>query len=194
MRKLDFLLRHLLTELELPVPQPCDLDHFMDIVTDQRSRRGARATIVLMDDVGAGLASPELSQAFWDSLRSVVSTAADGSLAFLVTAHDDPARLAEGQSKTSLFFNIFNTLELGSFTEAEARQFLAAMPGSPPEAEVAWMIEQSQRWPCLLQILGEEWWLAQQDGDAKDNDSDNDNEEWKREGLKRIAHMSHLLT
>jgi hypothetical protein len=77
------LLRYLLTSLNIPVPDPCDLNSFMDVV----SHHLQTPAVVLMDEIGAGLASPELDQQFWWSLRSLGSNYTDGKLGFLLTAH-----------------------------------------------------------------------------------------------------------
>jgi hypothetical protein len=45
------LLRYLLESMQLPVPDPCDLDRFMD----QVSGNIPSPTIVLMDEIGIGL-------------------------------------------------------------------------------------------------------------------------------------------
>lgn len=183
MCRLENLLRHTLAELGLPAPNPCNLDRFMDAATDPGHWQ--RPAIILMDDIGAGLSAPELDRAFWQSLRSLVNSAAEGNLAFCVTAQREPAQLAAEQAKTSPFFNIFNTLELGPFTEAEARELIASSPLPFDPQDAAWVMEQSGRWPALLQLLCQERLLALEDGDPSDA--------WQREGLKRIAPFRHLI-
>ncbi len=74
------LLSYLLTRLDLVVPEPCDLENFLDVVSQYLKT----PTIILMDEIGAGLASPELDQQFWGSLRSLGSNLTGGKLAFVL--------------------------------------------------------------------------------------------------------------
>ena len=177
MRKLDLLLKHWLTSLGLPVPEPCTLDHFMDIVKDEQRWRDP--TLILMDDIDRGLVSPELSQGFWQSLRSLVDSSVEGNLAFLITSQVEPVRLADQQSKTSSFFTIFNTLLLGALTEDEARSLIAHAPHPFAEDDILWILAHSQCQPLPLQTLCQEKRVALEEGDAT--------EAWRAEGLRRIA-------
>lgn len=176
------LMRHLLTSLDMPVPQPCDLDTFMDVF----SQHLQRPTVILMDEIGAGLASPELDEPFWWSLRSLVSHYTAGHLAFVLTSHTPPAQLAEDQGKPSPFFNIFQTLELGPFTETEARELIASSPRPFDPNDVTWILDQSLRWPCLLQILCQARLVALEEAETDDA--------WQEEGLRQIARLRYLLT
>lgn len=183
MCKLEGLLRHMLTELGLPIPHPCDLDHFLDTVVD--TQHWQRPTIILIDDIDRGLSADELDRAFWQSLRSLVDSAVEGNLAFLVTAQSEPARLAEQQAKTSSFFTIFNTLLLEPLTADEAAELIRHSPLPFAEADAEWIVTHSQRWPALMQILCQERLMALEEGDASDA--------WQREGLRRIEQFRHLL-
>jgi len=178
----DRLLRHLLTNLDMPAPSPCDLDVFMDIV----SHRLQTPTVVMMDEIGAGLASPELDEPFWWSLRSLVSHHTGGNLAFLLTSHISPAQLAQDEGKPSPFFNIFQVLELGPFTDAEARELIDSSPISFSSDDVTWILDQSGRWPCLLQILCQTRLTALEEGETDDA--------WQEQGLCQIAPFRYLLT
>lgn len=111
--------------------------------------------IVLMDELGTGLAAPELDQSFWWALRALTQ-ATNGLLAFALSANDLPARLAEDHGKTSPFFNIFTTLELGPFTADEAVELMESSPIPFAPDERDWILAQSQGWPILLQILCQE--------------------------------------
>jgi len=177
----DRLLRHLLTGLNIPVPSPCNLDTFMDAV----SYHLRTPAVILMDEIGAGLASPELDESFWWSLRSLVSHYTGGNLACLLTSHVPPARLADDCGKPSPFFNIFHTLELGPFTEAEARELIASSPRPFAPADVTWILDQSGHWPCLLQILCQIRLTALEEGQSGDA--------WREEGLRQIAPFRYLL-
>ena len=45
------LLRYLLEEMRLPLPDPCDLESFMDVVSDELQE----STVILMDEIGVAL-------------------------------------------------------------------------------------------------------------------------------------------
>ncbi|MEZ4734361.1 MAG: hypothetical protein R3E79_45295 [Caldilineaceae bacterium] len=105
------LLRHLLSSLDLPVPTPCDLGNFLDVMSQQITF----PTLILLDEIMA-LAAPELDLPFWWSLRALSSTLTGGNLAFLLAAHGLPAQLAPGAGQTIALFNIFgHVLKLGRF-------------------------------------------------------------------------------
>jgi hypothetical protein len=181
MRKQEKLLRYMLISLNLPALNPCDPERFLDVVGDHLQT----PTVILMDEIGAGLASPELDEAFWWSLRALVSHYAGGNLAFLLTAHGAPAQLAYDRNKSSPFFNLFHTLELGPFTEAEARELIASSPRPFAEADVEWILGQSGRWPCLLQILCRACLTGLEEGRTGDA--------WREEGLRQLQPFRYLL-
>lgn len=178
----DRLLRHLLGSLNMPVPDACDLNSFIDIV----SHHLQRPTLILMDEIGAGMASPELDQQFWWSLRSLGSNYTGGKLGFALTAHEPPSILAQAYDKPSPFFNIFgHTLTLGPLSDAEARELVASSPEPFDPVDVEWILNQSGRWPALLQVLCHTRLAAPVEGW-----SDND---WREEGLSRMAPLRHVL-
>jgi hypothetical protein len=162
--------------MKLPVPNPCDLECFLDVVSDHLTR----PTIVLFDEIGVALARcPTLDDAFWESLRSLATNQTGGRLAFVLSAHESPQKLAQNGGLGSPFFNIFGyTATIGALTEPEARQLLAASPIPFSEADTAWILEKSGRWPIALQILGRERLLALEEGESGDS--------WKAEGLQQI--------
>jgi hypothetical protein len=176
------LLRHLLISLDLPVPDACDLNCFIDLVSEHLQT----PTIILMDEIGAGLAAPELDQEFWWSLRSLGSNFTGGRLGFLLTAHKPPHVLAQDHDKPSPFFNIFgHTLKLGPLSEAEARELVASSPRPFDPSEVDWIVMHSGRWPALLQIHCHTRLIALEEGQAGQG--------WQEEGLRRIAPFGYLL-
>jgi hypothetical protein len=176
------LLRYLLTSLDMPIPEPCDLENFMDIVSLQLDS----PTIILMDEISAGLASPELDQQFWGSLRSLGSNLTGGNLAFLLTSHEAPAQLAEEHGKPSPFFNIFgHTFKLGALKETEALELIASSPYPFDQADINWIMAQSGCWPYLLQILCHARLTALEYQEAGDS--------WKREGMRQMAPYWYLL-
>jgi hypothetical protein len=182
MGRQESLLRYLLSGLNLPVSDPCDLTNFLDIV----SQKLQQPAMILLDEIGAGLASPELDQQFWWSLRALGGNYTEGKLGFLLTAHETPALLAHEHGKPSPFFNLFgHTLHLGPLSETAARELLASSSRPLDQADVAWILTHSGRWPVLLQILGDTCLTALESGQP--------NEVWRKEGLRRIAPLHYLL-
>jgi hypothetical protein len=181
MAQQESLLRYLLVSLNLPVPEPCHLNSFLDTV----SRHLQRPTLILMDEIGAGLASPELDQRFWWSLRAL-SNHTEGRLGFLLTAPEVPALLAHEYGKPSPFFNIFgHTLKLGPLSEGAAWELIASSPLPFDPAEIEWILAHSGCWPLLLQILGDTHLTFLEEGRS--------DRMWREEGLSRIAPWRYLL-
>lgn len=176
------LLCYLLSSLNLPIPEPCTLERFMDVM----SRAVRNPTVVLLDEIGVALQRcPELDDVFWEGLRSLATNQVQGNLAFVLAAHEDPNDLVHQTNHSSPFFNIFGyTATLEALTEIEARALLANTPYSFAEADIGWMLEQSRRWPLLLQILGRERLLALEDGETDDA--------WKVEGFRQLEPFRHL--
>ncbi len=182
MRKRDRLLQHLLVGCGIAVPQPCTLENFADAMD---GHTWEAPCLVLMDELESGLAAPELDQDFWHCLRSLMNAPTQGQLGFLLGSHQPPQLLADERGKTSPFFNMFQTLELGPLTEAEARELIAGSPIPFPEPDVTWILSQSGRWPCLLQILCQERLMALQQNEA--------GEDWRELGLRHMAPFRYLL-
>jgi hypothetical protein len=177
------LLRHLLTSLALPVPTPCDLSNFLDVMSQQVTM----PTLILLDEIGAALAAPELDLPFWWSMRSLGSNLTGGNLAFLLAAHDLPAHLAQEQGKPSPFFNIFgHVLKLGPLEPSAAERLMDAAPRSFPAEDRAWLLAQSGGWPFLLQLLCDTRLTALEEATTT--------EQWRAEGLARLEPYRSLLT
>jgi hypothetical protein len=104
-----------------------------------------------------------------------------------LTAHEAPDLLAHEYGKPSPFFNIFgHTVNLGPFTEAEARALIASSPRPFSEDDMAWIISQSECWPALLQILCDTCLSALTEGQP--------GPAWRSTGLRRLEPFSYLLT
>jgi hypothetical protein len=176
-------LRHLLTSLGLAVPVPCDLERFLNVMC----RNLSLPTVILLDEIGVALQRyPELDDAFWEGLRSLASCPAGGNLAFVLASHTSPIELAHDSGHSSPFFNIFGyATTLGPLTEAEARALIASSPIPFPGEDVVWILEQSGRWPLLLQLLCRERLVALEEDEAGTG--------WQAEGLRQIAPFRHLL-
>ena len=177
------LLRYLLVNMEIPVPEPCDLTNFLDAVSQGLNK----PTIILLDEISAALDSPELDQQFWGSLRSLGTNLTNGKLAFVLTSAELPAHLAYERGKPSPFFNIFgHTFKLGPLTESEARELIDSSPRPFDPLDIEWMLLESGYWPCLLQILCHARLASLEDGDTGDA--------WKREGLRQMAPYWYLMS
>ncbi len=170
------LLAHILTQLNFPAPEGCDIDQFMDVMVDHLQQ----PTIILFDEIGVALERyPELDDAFWESMRSLATNQVEGNLGFVLASHAQPNELAQHSGLGSPFFNIFGyTAVLGPFSEAEARSLIATSPIPVPEDDVAWMLAESGRWPLLLQILCRERTLSLEEGETGD--------QWRVDALMQL--------
>jgi hypothetical protein len=170
------LLRYILESLKIIVPNPCDLDRFMDVV----SYNLHQPTVILLDEIGVGLQRcPELDDGFWESLRSLATNQTNGNLGFVLAAPESPLELASSTGHSSPFFNIFGyTTTLGAMTEAEARELIGSSPIPFPDEDIEWILTQSKCWPLLLQILCRERLFSLEEEETGDN--------WREEGLQQI--------
>ncbi len=173
---------YILECLNFKVPNPCNLDYFMDEVSDNLHN----PTVILLDEIGVGLQRcPELDDEFWESLRSLATNHTRGNLAFVLATDESPIELARNTGHSSPFFNIFGySPTLGALTEAEAQELIASSPIAFPDEDVEWILQQSQRLPLLLQILCRERLFSLEDGETDD---------WREEGLRQIEQFAHLL-
>ncbi|MBD2182579.1 helix-turn-helix domain-containing protein [Aerosakkonema funiforme] len=177
------LLGYILECLEMPIPNPCDLDKFMDAVSGNLHK----PTVILLDEIGVGLQRcPELDDGFWESLRSLATNYTQGNLAFILATPESPIELARHTGHSSPFFNIFGySATLGALTEAEARELIASSPIAFPEDDIEWILAESGRWPMLLQILCRERLFTLEDGETDDN--------WREEALQQMQPFVDLL-
>ena len=176
------LLRYILECLQMAVPNPCDLDRFMDVV----SRNLHQPTVILLDEIGVGLQRcPELDDGFWESLRSLATNQTNGNLGFILAAPESPIELATSTGHSSPFFNIFGyTKILGAMTEVEARDLIDSSPIPFPTEDVEWILNQSKCWPLLLQILCRERLFTLEEGETGDD--------WREEGLEQLKPFADL--
>ena len=177
------LLSYILRSLGVSVPNPCNLDHFVEIM----SRNLRQRTIILLDEIGVALERwDQLDDTFWDGLRALASTHANGNLAFVLATRDLPAKLARRNNRSSDFFSIFAyTAFLGPLTQTEAQTLIASSPAPFPTEDVDWILTQSQRWPLLIQILCRERYITLEEGNL--------GPAWREEGLRQLAPFEHLL-
>ncbi len=174
-------LRYILQKLNFPTPEDCDLIDFMDIMSEQVQQ----PTVILLDEIGAALASPELDLQFWWSMRALSSTQTNGNLSFVLTAHNTPADLAQSEGKPSPFFNIFgHTLQLRPLSETAALELIHSAPIPFAETDVHWILQESKRWPCLLQVLCHARLTSLKE---------HQHEDWQIEARQRLRPFQHLL-
>jgi hypothetical protein len=180
-RERDNLLRHLLVELGLTLPNPCTLATFMEAVN-----KGLRQpAIIMLDELSAALEMPDYDADFWRSMRALATSVTRGNLAFVITALDALQAVAAGYGKTSPFFNLFTSIHLGPLTAAETQELIAASPRSFPTGDGDWISLQSRGWPILVQILCQTRLMALEEGSTDDA--------WKTEGMRQIEPYRYLL-
>lgn len=176
------LMAFILRALNFPVPNPCDLVQFVDII----SRYLSHPTVILLDEVQIALTNPEFTQQFWWSLRSLVSNLTEGRLALILAAQRNPSLLAIDHGRPSPFLNIFgHTINLGPLTTEEAMELIGSSPTPFSNEDTEWIMRHSGCWPALLQILCSTRLVSLNDGSSGDD--------WKKEGLSNIAPYTHLL-
>jgi serine/threonine protein kinase len=180
--KRDGLLRHVLLSLNLPAPPRCTLDESLGLLAE----RLTTPTVILFDEIDVALDRyPELDDAFWDALRALATNQVDGNLAFVLASHEAPYDLARTSQRGSPFFNIFGySATLGPLTEPEARDLIASSPIRFSDSSVDWILEQSGRWPMLVQILCRECLNALEEDNGDD---------WQEEGVRQMLPFRHLL-
>ncbi|MBD2338016.1 ATP-binding protein [Calothrix sp. FACHB-156] len=180
MQNQEGLLKYILESLKLQIPNPCDLDYFMDVVSSNLHQ----PTVILLDEIGVGLQRcPELDDGFWESLRSLATNHTGGNLAFILATPESPIELAQSTGHSSPFFNIFGyTAYLGALTEPEARELIASSPIPFDVEDVEWILNQSQCLPILLQILCRERLFTLEEGEEDEN--------WREEALRQIKPFS----
>lgn len=173
MRRREGLLRYLCEQLEIPVPEPCTLDRFLDAV----SAGLQQPTVLLFDEIGSALQhAPELDDDFWESLRSL-GPQVGGKLGFVLASHVSPMELAHDSGHSSPFFNIFGyTATLGKWNDAEVRALVEHAPCAFEEEDIAWIIEHGRGWPIIIQTLCRERFHSL-----------GSDEDWREEALRQIA-------
>ncbi|MEH2178029.1 ATP-binding protein [Nostoc sp.] len=184
MQSREGLLKYILESLKMQVPIPCDLDRFMDVVSDNLHS----PTVILLDEIGVGLQRcPELDDGFWESLRSLATNHTGGNLAFVLATPESPMELAHNTGHSSPFFNIFGyTAYLEALTQTEARELIVSSPIAFTDKDVEWILTQSCCWPLLLQILCRERLFNLEEGENDDN--------WREEGLRQIKAFTDLFS
>jgi hypothetical protein len=183
LRTCDAMLEYILGQLGLPTPQPCSLAAFADGLSGGISGR----TVLLFDELEAALSNPDFDAGFWTGLRSLAANHTRGLLGYVVSMHAEPSEPADTTDPQSPFLNIFgHTLTLGPLTGGEALELMHSSPQPFSEADMQWMLAESGRHPCLLQLLCDTRLTALDEAQPE--------ELWKKEGLRRIRRFRHLLS
>jgi transcriptional regulator with XRE-family HTH domain len=188
------LLRDILEKLYFPISDQHDLGGFIRMFEDNIRH----PTIILMDNLEEGIKSPHFDRTFWRNTMRYLGNNCS-YLGFCVTSRqpiEKLVELAEQKDKSSPFFNIFKAIQLGPLTEEEARELLnyyglslstqheasqLDKTSSPlSQEEIAFLLEQSQCWPVLLQTLCE----IRYDTD--------EGEDWKQIGREEIEKWAFL--
>lgn len=174
-------MRYILEEMKLPIPKPCDLDRFIEVVSDNLRS----PTVIMLDELGVAIKRcPELNDSFWDSLR-FLQRETKNNLGFVLAASESPVDLARQAGYTSPILSDFTHIALGPLTEAEAQELIASSPIPFSEDDIKWILAQSGCWPILLQIFCRERLFSLEDGETDDN--------WREESLQQIKPFVHLL-
>ncbi len=179
MEQEEAVLRALLSGFGLSELTPCTREQVFDAIAHSND---PRQTILLLDELEAGVAN--LPRNFWWALRSLVTNSPNRNLALGVASCINPSELGHDSSGVSPFSNIFNIESIGVFTESEAKELIEASPIAFSETDKLWILEQSRRWPLLLQILCQERLLALENEDKTT--------QWQQDGLNRIQKFSQL--
>ena len=175
----ESLFRNILKQLNVAIPESCDLIYLSKLLEANLKK----PTIILMDEIGAGLKAPALDRSFWANLRALGSI---GQLGFVITAHEAVHTLVQDDDKESSFFNIFgHTIPIEPLPEWDACALINSFARPFPTAEIDWLLEKSGRWPALLQILSDERIYALDNNDRTNN--------WKINGLERIKPFLYLF-
>ncbi len=179
LRVRDGFLRHILHGMDIPAPDVCNTSAFLDLASDQVFS----PTVILIDELEAGLMSPELDQSFWQSLRSWTTVQSNGNVMFITASVMPPMQTAEEYHKPSPFFNVFRLIqELGPNTYQESVDQMHGF--GTPDVDTEWIYTASYGWPALIEIICDERMYAIEHG-LSDN-------AWKEEAQRQIHPFQYL--
>lgn len=174
--------QHVLSQLQIPAPNPCNLDNFIGAVSQQL----ANPAVILMDELQAAMQSVELDDKFWWGLRSLGTNLTEGRLGFIISTQIIQEDFLLENNNSSPFFNIFGHLvELGPLTRKEAIELIDSSPLPFNQDDIDWILKTSQCWPSLIQALAMACWTSMQ--------MENENPDWKSRGMIAVRRYNHLL-
>ena len=181
MWSVDGFFKHLLHSLNFMPPEEANISAYIDIL----AKRIHAPTVIMLDEIQAAFMIPALDQQFWWALRSLSTNLTEGKLSFIITSQKALPSIVLNDGQPSPFLNIFgHILHLGAFTEAEALDFLVSAPVDFTESELNWVLEKSQRWPALMQILCNlKYEIEIERGEV----------DWQSIGEERLLPYAHLL-
>ncbi len=145
---LEGFLRHLLIELNLR-NDARDLYDLTAMLNDNLTK----PTVILMDNIQLGLELSELDDRFWQYIRYLGDND-NSNIGFCMTSSislEKLNNLTRKNGTVSPVENIFNTVELDSFSLDEARELLDYVSFS--QKDVEWILKESKCWPAFIQIL-----------------------------------------
>ncbi len=146
MAQRERLLRFLLKSMEVPVPDSCNLESFMD----QDNSRISQPTVILMDNIDIGLQRcSESDSYFWNSFLSLTMNQKHENLTFIMTSSEELTGLLDSSSSFSSFYS--STISLKQFTENEVRELINSSPLPFTETDIDRILAASNGWPSLAQ-------------------------------------------
>lgn len=177
------LLAHILDKLELSHPRLPSLEGFQERIEREQARKIFWTVLCLDEFEHLTRRKGEFPDAFFDAWRSL---GANNQLAFLTASKTPLDKLAGQGDLTSPFFNIFQILELGEFTETEAQTLVArGLDCDRPftSHESAQVLKLAGRHPAKLQIATQELYFAKGSGSAVDFRA------WQRAYQRQVRHI-----
>ena len=162
------LLSHILDRLKIAHPRRPSLVDFQERIERAQKREHFWPVLCLDEFEHLTRRKDEFPDEFFDAWRTMGS---NNHLSFLTASKATLKQLAEQDGLTSPFFSIFQILELGEFSGAEARDLLAR--GRTCDRpfntyEIAQVLKLAGRHPAKLQIAASELYLAKENGGAAD--------------------------
>ena len=158
------LLGFILDQLELSHPHQVTMESFHESI-ERTQRRGNFWPVLCLDEFEhLPQRKAEFPDDFFNALHNLGAT---NQLAFLTASDTPPGQLAQHGNLTSPFFNIFQVLELGEFTEDEAGVLVKRgrdcdLPFTEKETEQ--VLKLAGYHPAKLQIAASELYHAKSSG------------------------------
>jgi len=181
------LFTHILEKLGLQIPEPLSLEAFYDSIEAQN--KDDMWAVLLMDEFEhLSQRTDEFPDNFYDALRSL----GNNNFAGIVTASQHTLQsLAAEEKLTSPFFNIFNQVHLGEFTQVDANALLnrgrvCDQPFSDEDCQE--ILKIAGKHPACLQVVAGKVYEAKASGIFLD---------WKiikAESLKEAPFANHVAT
>ncbi|MCP4700284.1 MAG: XRE family transcriptional regulator [Gammaproteobacteria bacterium] len=182
MQRQESFLSYVLNKLKLS-KHASDLVDFSEILEEKLDK----PTIFLMDNIEKGLNAKDLDDLFWGHIRAMGQNCGRIQIGFCGTSRLSADKFEEESiavGKPSPFLNILAEIKLGPVSEEEARELIACSPKPFSPKDTDWILEQSERWPVLLQLLCKARLAALEENTTA----------WKQAVSNRIKFHKGLLT